>query len=42
MGQNMLRVWELANPSTVSLKQGVYCPPEAMGYLILFSTKVPD
>ena len=32
-----------ANPSIVSLKQGVWgqCPPEAMGYLILFSFTNP-
>ena len=32
-----------ANPSIVSLKQGVWGrnPPEAMGYLILDSTKIP-
>ena len=32
-----------ANPSIVCLKQGSggLCPPEAMGYLILFSTKIP-
>ena len=31
------------NPSVVSLKQGVWgcSPPEAMGYLTLFSTKIP-
>ena len=30
-------------PNIVSLKQGVWghSPPEAMGYLILFSTKIP-
>ena len=32
-----------ANRSIVSLKQGAWglCPPEAMGYLILDSTKIP-
>ena len=32
-----------ANTNIISLKQGVwkYSPPEAMVYLILFSTKIP-
>ena len=32
-----------ANPSIVFLKQGVWghSPPEAIGYLILDSTKIP-
>ena len=36
-------IGDRANRSIVSMKQGVWGaqPPEAIGYLLLFSTKIP-